>query len=589
MEAMSSSFLSNVFHVSSACHSSRHKSNLIHVFHISSSQTIQEDKPKQEPKSTTATSVSGVPASSKKLPLNPRLPLYKLTFDKITNVLTDHQNLRPCIDPKHVLANNYAPVDELPPTECLTIEGTLPQCLNGAYIRNGPNPQYTPRGPYHLFDGDGMLHCIRISDECATLCSRYVKTYKYNVEHDAGTPIFPNVFSSFISGLPTMFARGAVYIARYLSGQYKEMKNGVGLANTSLSYFGNKLFALGESDLPYQIRVTATGDVETLGRHDFDGKFSSLSNMTAHPKIDAQTGETFAFRYSPMFPFLTYFRFDSSGSKQQDVPITSMTNPAFIHDFAITEKYAVFVDIQIGMSTNLVELIAGGKSVVGVDKEKVPRIGVIPRYAIDDSEMRWFNVPGLNIIHAINAWDAEDSVVLVAPNVLPVEHTLERMDLIHASVEKVTINLKTGTVTRSLISPKNLDFGVINPTFIGRKGRYGYLGIGNPLPKTSGVVKLDWSSGGREVGCRMFGEGCYGGEPLFVPWTNDQQATEVEVEEDDGYLVMYVHDESSGESRFLVMDAKSPALDIVAAVKLPRRVPYGFHGIFVRETDLKKL
>jgi 9-cis-epoxycarotenoid dioxygenase len=53
--------------------------------------------------------------------------------------------------------------------------------------------------------------------------------------------------------------------------------------------------------------------------------------------------------------------------------------------------------------------------------------------------------------------------------------------------------------------------------------------------------------------------------------------------------VSYVHDEMAGESRFLVMDARSPDLDIVATVKLPRRVPYGFHGLFVKESDLKNL
>lgn len=86
----------------------------------------------------------------------------------------------PSIDPKCILSDNFAPVDELPPTECEVVKGSLPPCLDGAYIRNGPNPQY-----FHLFDGDGMLHSTRISQGKAIFCSRYVKTYKYLVEKEA--------------------------------------------------------------------------------------------------------------------------------------------------------------------------------------------------------------------------------------------------------------------------------------------------------------------------------------------------------------------------------------------------------------------
>jgi 9-cis-epoxycarotenoid dioxygenase len=57
-------------------------------------------------------------------------------------------------------------------------------------------------------------------------------------------------------------------------------------------------------------------------------------------------------------------------------------------------------------------------------------------------------------------------------------------------------------------------------------------------------------------------------------------------DEDDGFVVSYVHDENSGQSNFTVMDAKSPNLDIVAKVKLPRRVPYGFHSLFVSQDSL---
>ncbi|CAL0314246.1 unnamed protein product [Lupinus luteus] len=493
------------------------------------------------------------------------------TFDHIINNFIDPP-LKPSLDPKHVLSKNFAPVtNELPPTECEIIHGTLPPCLDGAYIRNGPNAQFLPKGPYHLLDGDGMLHCLRISQSKATLCSRYVKTYKYNIENEAGYSLIPNVFSGFNS-LVASAARGSLTAARVITGQYNPL-NGIGLANTNLALFGNNLFALGESDLPYKVRVTSNGDIETLSRHDFDGKLGM--SMTAHPKSDPETGETFAFRYGPVPPFLTYFYFDSEGRKKPDVPIFSMTRPSFLHDFAITKNYAVFGDIQIGM--NPLGMISGG-SPIGSDPSKITRLGFLPRYATDESKIKWINVPGFNIIHAINAWEEDDgkTITLVAPNILSVEHLLERSELVHAMVEKVKINLDTGIVSRQPLSARNLDFGVINQSYTGKKNRFVYAAVGDPLPKISGVVKLDVSKG--EVGCRMYDEGCYGGEPFFV--------ANGEGEEDDGYLVSYVHDEKKGESKFLVMDAKSPELEVVAAVKLPRRVPYGVHGLFVRDSDL---
>lgn len=524
------------------------------------------------------------PTSSTSKRAEPSLPVSIFNaLDEIINNFVDPP-LKPSVDPRYVLSKNFAPVDELPPTECEIIQGALPPCLDGAYIRNGPNPQYLPRGPYHLFDGDGMLHCIRICQGKATLCSRYVKTYKYKVEHEAGCSFIPNVFSGF-NGLVPSAARGAVTAARVFTGQYNPV-NGVGLANTSLAFFGNKLYALGESDLPYIINLTYNGDVETAGRHDFDGKL--WMSMTAHPKIDPETGETFAFRYGPAPPFLTYFRFDANGVKKPDVPIFSMASPSFIHDFAITKKYAIFADIQLGM--NPIGMINGG-SPMGSDSSKVPRLGVLPRYATDESEIKWFEVPGFNIIHAVNAWDEDegDTVVLIAPNIMSVQHALERTELVHSLVEKVKINLKTGIVSRFPISARNLDFAVLNPSYLGKKNKYVYAAVGDPMPKISGVAKLDVSKGDAErkdctVAARMYGPGCYGGEPFFVA----KNPEDPNADEDDGYVVSYVHDENSDESWFMVMDAKSPELDIVATVKLPSRVPYGFHGLFVRESDIRK-
>ena len=103
------------------------------------------------------------------------------------------------------------------------------------------------------------------------------------------------------------------------------------------------------------------------------------------------------------------------------------------------------------------------------------------------------------------------------------------------------------------------------------------------------MVKLDLTLLNKEVGgdCtvaeRQFEPGCHGGEPFFVAREPNNPAAE----EDDGYLVAYFHYGRSEESKFVVMDAKSPTLEIIASVKLPQRMPMGFHGLFMSETDLQ--
>ncbi|CAI9266559.1 unnamed protein product [Lactuca saligna] len=465
------------------------------------------------------------------------------------------------VDPSYILSDNFAPVDELSPTKCEVIHGFIPPCLDGVYIRNGPNPQFISGGPQHYLDGDGMMHCIRISDGQPSFCSRYVKTNKYILEHQARSNLVPNVIG----------------------------------ANTSLAFFGGNLYALCESDLPYAIKVEEDGDITTLGRHDFHGKLSM--NMTAHPKTDPETKETFAFRYWATRPYLTYFRIDACGNKQPEVPIFSMKHPSLTHDLAITQKYAVIFDIQLGADPmNLIR----GRRLLSVDPKKVSRIGILQRYAKDESDMMWFEVPGLNIFHVVNAWDerdkdGQDVVVLVAPNMLSVEHFFERMDLMRASMEKVTINLGTGVVSRHIMATDNVECPVINPAYIAKRNKYVYAAIFEKTPissrmiRTIGVAKLDiFASEDKSdqhkhtVASRIYGNNCFGGEPFFIARDSENPNSE----EDDGYVVSYVHDENSGESRFLVMDARSPTLEVVAAVKLPRQVPYGLHGIFIKEKDL---
>lgn len=503
--------------------------------------------------------------------------------DDLINNTLEKVPLKPWVDPRFILADNIAPVEETAPVECSEIEGTLPACLESVYIRNGPNPGYVPRSGHHLFDGDGMLHAIRIKDGRVTLCSRFVRTHKFVQEEMAGRPVMPNLFSNLYSSSAGL-ARGALLAVRVALGIFNPY-NGVGLANTNVIYFNHKLMALAESDLPYVVKLTQQGDVQTVGRFGFEEK-RQLMSMTAHPKINPDTGELFAFRYSPFgAPFLNYFRVLPTGKKEPDVGIPSILEASFIHDFAISKKYAIFPDTQIVLK--VMDMVFGGRSSLRCDNTKVPRLGVIPRYASDESGMKWFDVPDLNFFHSLNAWDEGDEIVLIAANLHPLKHVLESTHLVHSTVEKIRINLRTGIVSRKPLSSQCLELGVINPRFVGKKNRYAYMSIGAPLPKLCGVSKLDFDSAKGTsieecvVASRLYGESCFGSEPFFVPRSSDLKA-----EEDDGYIVAFVHTERTCISSFVVMDAQSPTLEIVASVELPARVPYGFHGLFVSERDL---
>ena len=71
----------------------------------------------------------------------------------------------------------------------------------------------------------------------------------------------------------------------------------------------------------------------------------------------------------------------------------------------------------------------------------------------------------------------------------------------------------------------------------------------------------------------------FGDEPVFVPRPG---ATE----EDDGWLVTFVHDRREGHSELWVIDARSFDSEPVARVRMPTRVPIGFHAAWVPRQGL---
>ena len=67
------------------------------------------------------------------------------------------------------LQGNFGPIHSEDDYADLRVIGEIPRELNGTYYRNGPNPAFEPKGRYHWFDGDGMIHAVTLRDGKATL------------------------------------------------------------------------------------------------------------------------------------------------------------------------------------------------------------------------------------------------------------------------------------------------------------------------------------------------------------------------------------------------------------------------------------
>ncbi|MBX9947312.1 MAG: carotenoid oxygenase family protein, partial [Reyranella sp.] len=72
------------------------------------------------------------------------------------------------------LRGYYAPVNTEADAAHLHITGEMPRELCGTLYRNGPNPQFAVRGPYHWFGGDGMIHAFHIENGNVSYKNRWV-------------------------------------------------------------------------------------------------------------------------------------------------------------------------------------------------------------------------------------------------------------------------------------------------------------------------------------------------------------------------------------------------------------------------------
>ncbi|WP_414565948.1 MULTISPECIES: carotenoid oxygenase family protein [unclassified Anabaena] len=452
------------------------------------------------------------------------------------------------------LNGNFAPVREEITTNTLKVIGELPPDLSGIFVRNGPNPQWSPIGQYHWFDGDGMLHGVRISNGQATYSNRYVRTQGWKIEQAAGKAVWSGLLEPPQMDNP--------------HGGYKNT------ANTALVWHAGQMLALNEGGAPHAIKLP---DLKTKGEYTYNGKL--VSAFTAHPKVDPNNGEMMFFGYSFTPPYLQYSVVSAAGELLQTVPI-DLPIGVMMHDFAITENYTIFMDLPLTFS---LERVKRGEPMMMFERDRPSRFGIVPRYG-DNSNIRWFESSPCYIFHTLNAYEDGNEVVLIAcrmksTNVLNDDSSADP----DADIPRLycwRFHLSTGKVREEMLDDVPAEFPRVNENYVGQLMRYGYASklAKSSLPLFDGLIKYDLSNGKSQT--HEFGHGCYGGEAVFAPRLN---ATS----EDDGWLVTFVHDENTTTSELVVINAQDVTAAPVARVLIPQRVPYGFHGSWVSEEQLR--
>jgi carotenoid cleavage dioxygenase len=440
----------------------------------------------------------------------------------------------------------------------LPVEGELPRELYGAVVRNGPNQVHPPANLYHWFDGDGMLHAVQIRDGRAAYRSRFVRTAGLAAEQRGGRALWPGVMGPM----------------RW-DGGHPGLKD---TGNTDVIWHGGRLLALWYlCGTPWAVDPLT---LEPLGADDFGGR--RRTTVSAHPKRDERTGELVWFTLSDFEPpWMTYGVCDADGTLVHQTPI-ELPGPRAPHDLTITERFTILHDFPFFHDPAV--LREHGFRVARFHRDLPSRFGVIPRRG-GSGDVRWFEFEPGYVLHMANAWEEGDWIVMDGcrqpdPSIRrrPEEGALASMLgylRIRAHLHRWRMNLRTGEAREEPLDDLNVEFCLPDTARYGEKTRWSWhqhLPADMHTVEFRALVKYDHETG--RATRFDYPPGWCGSESPFAPRPGAAA-------EDDGWVLTLATDAATLRSECWVFDAREIERGPIARVKLPARVPTGFHAKWI--------
>lgn len=445
--------------------------------------------------------------------------------------------------PNPFLQGIFAPIDRETTAENLSVQGQLPVALRGLYLRTGPNPLKAPRAAdYHWFMGDGMVHGLRLQDgQAKWYRSRWVGSDEVNKA--LGRPVLPGK-------------------RRGLSG----------VVNTNVFGHAGRIWAATEAGV---LPIELDAQLNSVRHGLFDSKLTLP--YSAHPHLDPITGDLHAICYHALAPWVVrYMRVNAEGRVDRVVSIPVKHGP-MIHDCAITASKVIVLDLPVTLSP---EMIKEGASFPYAWNDRHPaRVGLLPRDG-QEQDIRWLDVDPCYVFHPCNAYDMSDGTVVL--DVVVHERMFVRSKVGpeldgKPRFERWTLPAGGTRVQRQVVHDASQEFPRFDERLAGRPYRYAYAVCADfDQPGGQRLYKHDLQA--MHTTAHAFGAHLTPGEFVFVP-------REAHSAEDDGWLMGLVHNHQTNCGELHVLDARDMAAPAVAVVRLPVRVPMGFHGNWVADAS----
>ena len=451
------------------------------------------------------------------------------------------------------LSGNFAPIGrEIDRDGLEVISGRIPEELNGAYIRNGPNPRYEPVSYNYPLEGDGMLHAVRFAGGKASYHNRYVRTRSFEIEDNAGRGVFGGLMA------PRPIEPG-------LLGPHDDPDNPFkASAFISVMHHGDHLLALGEGEPAWEIGP----NLETLG--PWTAGTDQPIMLGAHNRVHPATGDMFALSYDIERPTVLIHHIGADGMLRRSFDI-ALAAPSMIHDFVLTERHIVLL---IGPAVFDMEAMMQGQAFLQWRPELGTRIAVMP---LDGGNVRWFEADAFFVYHFANGFERGGDIVIdyVQHQKLYLGYGARNTE--PPMLRRLVLDTHSGSVRAQTWFDRVAEFPRIDDRLTALASRYVYAPtLTETLVSFNGasgtfncLMRVDTETG--DVVHHDFGNHI-AGEAVFIPKAEAANA---------GFLATYLYDPETETSELVLLDSEGIEDGPVLRLRMPQRVPQGLHGAWV--------